>query len=117
MDGRQLLIHLLREIRQDEKSGHVFYVVRGGGDGKMIVDQGEIQSLTYEGKPIDALELGALPIRRAIVTPSATAKMPAASAKTPSMMAVLAALEMGGKQGQNNSDRPKIDIGEVFNEQ
>jgi len=115
MDGRQLLIHLLREMRQDEKSGHVFYVVRGGGDGKIIVDQGEILSLTYEGNPIDALELGALPIRRAIVVPSG-AKVSAPSANAPSMMAVLAALEMGGQQGQQSSNRPKIDIGEVFSE-
>ena len=117
MDGRQLLIHLLREMRQDEKSGHVFYVVRGGGDGKMIIEQGEIHSLTYEGKSIDALELGALQIRRAIVVPSSGAKMSAPSAKTPSLMAVLAALELGGKQEPNASDRPKIDIGEVFSEQ
>jgi hypothetical protein len=103
-------------MRQDEKSGHVFYVVRGGGDGKMIIEQGEIHSLTYDGKPIEALELGALPIRRAIVVPSASAKMPAASAKTPSLMAVLAALEMGGAQDPNAPGRPKIDIGEVFSE-
>ena len=114
MDGRQLLIHLLREMRQDEKSGHVFYVVRGGGDGKMIVDQGEIESLTYEGKPIDALELGALQIRRAIVVPSTGAKLPETSSTTPSMMAVLAALEMSDQEAQNASERQEFDAGEVF---
>ena len=82
----------------------------------MIVEQGEIHSLTYEGKSIDALELGALQIRRAIVVPSAGAKMPEPSAKTPSLMAVLAALEMGVKPAPNARDRPKIDISEVFSE-
>ena len=82
----------------------------------MIVDQGEIYSLTYEGEAIDALELAALRIRRAIVVPSSGAKLPEASSKTPSMMSVLAALEMSSEKDQSPSDQHKIDIGEVFSE-
>jgi len=114
MDGRQLLIHLLREMRQNGKSGQVYYVVKNGGDGKIIVDRGEIHSLTFRGQPIEALTLGAYPIRKAIVVPS-SARSTSANPNTPSMMAVLAALDMGGARAQNQ-DRLSVDASEVFSQ-
>lgn len=37
MKGRQLWIHLLQGLRQDEQSGHIYYMVQGERDGKIIV--------------------------------------------------------------------------------
>jgi len=94
MNGNQLLIHLLKEMNQAQGSGHIYYTVQGGRDGKIIVDLRRIHSLTYHGVPIDVSTLEMLKVRRAVALPSLTPLSTAPHPPhTPDMAAVLAALD------------------------
>jgi len=104
MNGNQLLIHLLKAMREEQGSGHIYYTVQGGRDGKIIVDQGRIHSVLYHGVPVDTSILERLKVRRAVALPSFAMPATARSAQTPDMATVLTALDQAAARFAPSED-------------
>jgi hypothetical protein len=95
MEGRLLLAYLLQEMVQKQQSGYIYYMVKGGQDGKIFVSKGIVSSVTYQDLPINASELGALAVRKAVVLqniPGPTVPSP----HTPDALSVWQALQQEG---------------------
>lgn len=91
--GQHQLAALLRQVYQEGLSGHIFYIVTGGSNGKIEVNQGDLYGFTYRGQPISVSDFATLNLNKSVLVQRAPDDSLAPAPGVPQITALIQALE------------------------